>query len=106
MVNLTLYTRKNCQLCDELKADLESLQETHPHRLVEIDIDSDSTFIATYGETIPVVEAGPYILYAPISRKDLAMTIGAAIDRQEQLEKVGDDLYKKRALQGKKMTGA
>ncbi len=106
MVNLTLYTRKNCHLCDKTKAELESLQETHPHRLIKIDIDSDSVFLETYEASIPVVEVGPYVLHSPISRKDLAMTLGAAIDRQNQLETVGDDLYKKRAQQGRKMTGA
>ena len=106
MVNVTLYTRKNCPLCDETKADLESLQETHPHRLVTIDIESDPTLLEKYGERIPVVEVGPYILHAPTSRQDLAMTIGAANDRHNQLTKIGDDLYKKRTERGQKMTGA
>ena len=106
MVNVTLYTRKNCPLCDETKADLESLQETHPHRLVKIDIESEPTLLEKYGETIPVVEVGPYILHAPVSSQDLAMTIGAASDRHNQLTKIGDDLYKKRAQRGQKMTGA
>ncbi len=105
MVNVTLYTRENCNLCDETKADLESLQETRPHQLVEIDIDSDTALSERYGDSIPVVEVGPYIIHAPISSKDLAMTIGAATDRQEQLEKVGDDLYRKRAQRGQKMSG-
>lgn len=106
MINVTLYTRSNCHLCDETKADLESLQEQHPHRLVEIDIDSDPAFIDAYGETIPVIEVGPYVLKTPISRQDLAMTIGAAIDRQDQLQRVGDDLYKKRSKRGQTLTGA
>ncbi len=41
MLTVTLYTRKDCHLCEQAKADLESLQAKHPHRLVEIDIDSD-----------------------------------------------------------------
>ena len=41
MFTVTLYMRKDCHLCDQAKADLESLQSKHPHRLVEIDIDSD-----------------------------------------------------------------
>ncbi len=105
MVNVTLYTRENCHLCDETKADLESLQEIYPHQLVEIDIDSDIALSEKYGDSIPVVEVGPYVIHAPISSKDLAMTIGAAIDRQEQLEKVGDDLYRKRAQRSQKMSG-
>ncbi|MBT3336309.1 MAG: DUF2085 domain-containing protein [Anaerolineae bacterium] len=100
MINLTLYTRTNCHLCDETKADLASLQEKYPHRLAEIDIDSDPALIAAYGESIPVVEIGPYVLKAPIKKQDLAMTIGAAIDRQKQLEKVGDERYQKGVQRG------
>ena len=106
MVNVTLYTRENCHLCDATKTDLETLQETYPHQLVEIDVDSDTALLEKYGDSIPVVEVGPYVIHAPISSKDLAMTIGAATDRQEQLEKVGDDLYRKRAQRGQKMSGA
>jgi len=82
------------------KEYLASLQEQYPHRLVEVDIDSDPALAAAYGEKIPVIEVGPYVLSAPITRQDLAMTIGAAADRQDQLEKVGDDLYRKRAQRG------
>ena len=106
MINVTLYTRKECHLCNETKANLETLQKTHPHRLVEIDIESEPTLHEKYGSQIPVLEVGPYILHAPISPQDLAMTIGAAIDRQDQLIKVGDDLYRKRVQSGQKMTGA
>lgn len=106
MVNVTLYTRKNCHLCDEVKADLDTLQEEYPHHLAEIDIDRDIALVNAYGERVPVVEIGPYVLSAPISRQSLAMTIGAAADRQEQLKKTGDDLYRKRAARGQKYTGA
>ena len=106
MVNVTLYTRKNCSLCEEIKAELKSLQETHPHNLAEIDIKKEPVLLEKYGKSIPVVEIGPYILHAPISRQDLAMTIGAAGDRQNQLERVGDDAYRQRVQRGLKMTGA
>ncbi len=106
MINVTLYTRKDCHLCDETKADLESLQEKIPHRLVEIDIDSDPALLAVHGETIPVIEVGPYVLKAPIRRQDLAMTIGAAIDRQDQLIRTGNDHYRKRVQRGQILSKA
>ena len=105
MVDLTLYTRKNCHLCDVTREDLASLQEQYPHRLIEVDIDADPSLVTTYGEKIPVVEVGPYSLSAPIDRKDLAMTIGAAIDREEQLEKVGDEGYRRRSKRGQTVSG-
>jgi hypothetical protein len=30
MLNVTLYTRKDCKLCDEVKADLNELQSQYP----------------------------------------------------------------------------
>ena len=44
---------------------LESLQEKYPHRLVEIDIDTDPALQKTYLVEIPVVEVGPYVLKSP-----------------------------------------
>jgi len=62
MLNVTLYTRKGCKLCDEVKAELNDLQAKYPHRLVEVDIDSDAVLVESFGLEIPVVEAGPYRL--------------------------------------------
>ncbi|OQY33725.1 MAG: hypothetical protein B6I38_03180 [Anaerolineaceae bacterium 4572_5.1] len=105
MINVTLYTREDCHLCEEIKNDLESLQEQYPHRLVEVDVDSDSALYDAYGQDIPVVEVGPYRLSAPISRQDLAMTIGAAYDRHNQLAKIGDEAHQKRVQRGQTITG-
>ena len=106
MINLTLYTRKGCHLCDDVKADLDALQETHPHRLAVIDIDSDPALVESYGKTIPVVEVGPYVLQAPIKKQDLAMTIGAAADRQRQLKEIGNKQYQKSVQRGITFSGS
>ncbi len=100
MLTVTLYTRKNCHLCDQVKADLESLKDQHPHRLVEVDIESDPVLQAKFFDIIPVVEIGPYNLKAPITLQSLQMTLGAALDRRSQLEQVGDDKYKARVQKG------
>ena len=104
MLNVTLYTRKNCKLCDEVKANLNQLQSQYPHRLVEVDIDVDTVLVAKYGEVIPVVEVGPYTLKAPITRQKLQMTLGAASDRKNQLEQLRDPEYKMRIQKGQKVT--
>ena len=104
MLNVTLYTRKGCKLCDEVKVELNELQAQYPHRLVEVDIDSDAALVENFGLEIPVVEAGPYRLKAPITRQKLQMTIGAAFDRKSQLEQVGDPEYLMRIKRGKQVT--
>jgi len=104
MLNVTLYARKDCKLCDEVKADLNQLQSQYPHQLVEVDISSDSALTAKYDIDIPVIEIGPYTLKAPITHQKLQMTLGAASDRKNQLEQVGDPEYQMRIKKGKNVT--
>jgi uncharacterized membrane protein len=101
MLNVTLYTRKDCQLCAEVKNELNELQSQFPHRVAEVDIDSDSALAAKYGAAIPVIEVGPYSLESPIDRQKLQMYLGAAIDRQNQLERLDDPKYRARVEKGK-----
>ena len=104
MLNVTLYTRKGCKLCDEVKAELNELQSKYPHHLAEVDIESDSALMENFGSEIPVVDAGPYRLKAPITRQKLEMTIGAAFDRKNQLEQLGDPEYLMKVKRGKQVT--
>lgn len=104
MLTVTLYTRENCHLCDEVRAELEALQEKFPHRLVAVDIDSDASLNEKYGGIIPVVEVGPYSLKAPITPQSLAMTLGAASDRRGQLQRVDPDEYERRLRRGHEFT--
>ena len=85
MITVTLYTRVDCKLCEEAKADLDALQEIVPHKLGVVDIDSDPSLRDAYALEIPVVEAGPFKLKAPFTRQQLQMTLGAAADRRDQL---------------------
>ncbi len=106
MLTITLYTRKDCHLCEVTKADLESLQEKYPHRLVEIDIDSDPALQKKYLVDIPVVEVGPYALKSPFDKQKLMMTLGAAGDRRGQLDKLGREDYHDRVRRGQTITGS
>lgn len=105
MLTVTLYTRKDCHLCEQARADLTALQSSHPHRLVEIDIDSDPVLQKKYLIEIPVVEVGPYILKAPFNQQKLMMTLGAAGDRRGQLDKLGRDDHQDRLRRGQTISG-
>jgi uncharacterized membrane protein len=105
MLTVTLYTRKDCHLCEQAKADLESLQEKYPHRLVEIDIDADPALQKKYLVEIPVVEVGPYALKSPFDRQKLMMTLGAADDRRGQLDRLGRDDHLERVRRGQTISG-
>jgi uncharacterized membrane protein len=106
MLTVTLYTRKDCHLCEVAKADLDAIQEKYPHRLVEIDIDTDPALQKKYLVEIPVVEVGPYALKAPFDRQKLMMTIGAAGDRRGQLDQLGREDHVERVRRGQEISRA
>ena len=106
MLTVTLYTRKGCGLCEEAKAELAALEQDFPHRLAEVDIESDPALLKKYLVSIPVLEIGPYTLSAPITPQQLQMTLGAASDRRGQLDKIGGSAYEARVRRGQEITTA
>ncbi|HET8593376.1 MAG TPA: glutaredoxin family protein [Solirubrobacterales bacterium] len=54
---MRLYARPDCHLCDEARAELESLRsEGLDFELEEVDIESDHELLSRYLERIPVIE--------------------------------------------------
>lgn len=88
MIQVTLYSRKDCHLCDQVRADLQLLLDEIPYQLNEIDIDSDPKLLKKYSLDIPVVVAGPYTVKAPINRQDLEITLKAAQYRENQINTI------------------
>ena len=88
MILVTLYSRKDCHLCDDAKSDLDALQGVIPHKLLVVDIDSDPKLVQEYGLEIPVIIAGPFRIHAPFTRQDLQVTLSAAQDRERQIDQV------------------
>ena len=102
MLTVTLYTREGCKLCQKAEEDLKSLQDKIPHRLILIDVEKEG--IKEYIEMIPVVEVGPYQVKTPFDIKTLEMTLAAARDRLNQLEKINQDEYQKKMDRGRKIS--
>ena len=63
---VTFYTKPDCPLCDELKADLLALGEQINFTLIERNIEKDAGNFERYHYLIPVldIENGP-VLYPP-----------------------------------------
>ena len=80
MIDVTLYSRADCHLCEQALDDLGKLQEVIPHHLEVVDVDSDPELNRTFGSKLPVVEAGPYRIKAPFNRQDLRMILSAAVE--------------------------
>ncbi|GJQ37107.1 MAG: hypothetical protein JETCAE01_31170 [Anaerolineaceae bacterium] len=104
MLNVTFFVKKDSPECDEVRGFLKEFQKQYPHRLAEVDIEEDSAINAKYGGLVPVIEVGPYTLQAPISRQKLQITLGAASDRKNQLEKLDDPIYKYKTEKGRNLT--
>lgn len=88
MIDVILYSRNECHLCDETRADLEDLQKSIPFRLKVVDIDSSKSLRELYAAQIPVVEIGPYTMRAPIRRQDLEITLRASQNREEHIRAI------------------
>ena len=54
-VPVVLYTRSDCPLCDEMKAELERAGISHEYELCEVDVNGDPELAERYGWRIPVL---------------------------------------------------
>ena len=57
-LEITLYTRPGCHLCEEAKAAIEPLVAEFGARLREVNIDEDRDLTDRYGWDIPVLFVG------------------------------------------------
>ncbi len=88
MIQVTLFSREGCHLCEDVLRDLDDLRVRYPHRLEVIDIESDSELKKRFDLEIPVVQVGPYLLKAPFTRQELEVTLAAQLDRVEHIERI------------------
>lgn len=54
--SVVLYTKLNCHLCDEMKAELRKAGCDNLYRLEEVNIESDPALFERYRFDIPVLE--------------------------------------------------
>jgi len=59
-LEVTLYTRPGCHLCEQAKAVIEPLLREFGGSLREVDIDDDSVLTERYGLDIPVIFLGAH----------------------------------------------
>jgi len=57
-LDLTLYTRAGCHLCEEMKAALAPIAREFGARLSEVDVDQSDELRALYGNDVPVLFLG------------------------------------------------
>jgi hypothetical protein len=57
-MELKVYSRNYCHLCEDMIAGLEALQARYRFELSVIDIDADPALTARYDEDVPVLAHG------------------------------------------------
>ena len=58
MTEVVLYGKAGCHLCEEARAEIESVRARRGFALREVDVALDPVLYAKYGERIPVVMVG------------------------------------------------
>ena len=106
MLTVTIYIRGNCTECDHARSFLDEIQVVTPYQLVVLDVDNDPVLQESYQAMVPLVKIGPYQLRWPFTKQDLQIAIGAASDRADFYEQMGDKEYQQRLARGHKLSDA
>lgn len=59
---LTLYTRQDCCLCEDMQDTLEDFKDEFNFDIELVDIDRDATLKARYDTQVPVLSAGETLI--------------------------------------------
>jgi len=58
VIDVVLYSKAGCHLCDEMKAVVLGVQREIPFALEVVDIGADPALEAAYGSQVPVLVIG------------------------------------------------
>jgi glutaredoxin len=58
VIDVTIYSRQGCHLCDEMKAVVERVGQSVAIAVEEIDVSTDPVLEARYGGEVPVLLVG------------------------------------------------
>ena len=70
MIRITLYRRRDCHLCHEMRAVVNEVARSLPLEVEELDIDADPALTAAYDAEVPVLAVN--------GRKAFKYTVDAA----------------------------
>lgn len=104
MITVMLYYQTGCKVCETIEMDLKALQETFPHHVVKVDIETDPSLKSRYEKNVPFLQIGPFRLQYPFNRQDIAVALGAASDRHKALTELGDTRYRNQLNKGHTLT--
>lgn len=88
MIEVIFYRRENCELCDAVIDDLITVRQEYEYKLNVVQIDNQPDLESEFGEFIPALKIGPYLLKSPFTIDDLRVTLSAAQDRDKHIENI------------------
>jgi hypothetical protein len=81
-VQLTVFGREDCHLCEEMLAELREMQQTVQFGIEFVDVDRDGELEKRYGLLVPVLTAGEQeICHYHLDRRALLEYLGATAER-------------------------
>lgn len=97
-MQVTLYSKPDCQLCEEVKADLLSIQVQMDFALFERNIEEDPELFARFRYFIPVVDIDHHpLLYPPHTWHSIYQALQAAQQAdQERTAKASEPMMEKK----------
>ena len=104
MIRVLAFIKVGDEECDQVVNKLKLLRNELEFELNVIQLSESELLEKKYSSKTPLVKVGPYSLNGNMDTNYLRMTINAAIDRDRQLNEVGDTSYKKRLEQGRVFT--
>jgi len=77
-MNVTLYTKKDCGLCEKAEGSIRAVQKTTEFELEIVDIEGDTAAYDRYWDRIPVIVVeGKEVAAAPIDEARLRAALTA-----------------------------
>lgn len=107
MISLTFYYVPDSPECQAVDALLEKLKSELDFQITRIDISQkDPALLHSIGGRVPVIQVGPYRLTDPINEVQIRVAVGAARDRQVQMQKIGQQEWEDKVQRGRTVTQA
>jgi glutaredoxin len=82
-LQVVLYTRRGCHLCDDAWQRLRKARRRHGFTLTTVDVDTDAELVARFGETVPVVAVNGKVRFRGAVNEVLLTRLFRAAARRE-----------------------
>lgn len=90
-LEVRLFTRPGCHLCEQAQADLARLHRRYPHTLQLIDVTAAPELQQAYGERIPVLAVAGREYSAPLAYAEIERAVAEATSSLVATQESGPD---------------